>query len=174
MHLRREMRRFEVVDLSSRRGDRNRYADRDMRLKKSSAWLYISCVLLMLTLILMLIGWCSKPWHPYRQFLTLSDNFRIAVESRGLDARIAFFNSEFGPYSGSIIGFVGDDEKVYPPIQREIGFGDTGGIYYRYFKWSDRVLWTLSISLWYPVALFSAWPSYRALRRRSGSAKAEA
>jgi hypothetical protein len=25
MHLRREMRRFEVVDLWSRRGDRNRY-----------------------------------------------------------------------------------------------------------------------------------------------------
>jgi len=44
MHLSREMRRFEVVDLSSRRGDRNRYA-RNMRFPRNHQLKTERCVL---------------------------------------------------------------------------------------------------------------------------------
>jgi len=76
-----------------------------------------------------------------------------------LDTRLAFFNdSEYGPYRGSIIGMLDEDGNVQPPLEQQVGFGDTWGIYYRYFRWSFGTLWTLAFSLWYLVGVFCVLP----------------
>lgn len=82
-----------------------------------------------------------------------------------------FFNdADYGPYRGSMLGVVDDQGNVYPPREEEAYFGDTAGIYYRYFRWPDATLSTLMVSLWYPAALFTVIPAcWWFLRsRRSG------
>ncbi len=113
----------------------------------------VSTVLLVETLVLLLVSPSIKPRDHH---LTLGDNFHIGVFGR----RLTFFNdSNYGPYRGSIIGFVDDQGNLQPTLEREIGFGETLGVYYRYFRWNDGgVLWTLMISLWYPTILFSVLP----------------
>ncbi len=76
-----------------------------------------------------------------------------------LITRLVFFNdAEYGPYSGSIIGLVDEDGNIYPPLEREQAFGDSWGIYYRYFQRSGSTLWTLTVTLWYPIAVFAIMP----------------
>lgn len=62
------------------------------------------------------------------------------------------------------IGLVGDESAV-----ERRAFGDTLGIYYRYFRWtvSGATLWTLSVSLVYPLAMFTVLPLVWAWRRAS-------
>jgi hypothetical protein len=53
--------------------------------------------------------------------------------------------------------------------------GDFPGIYYRHFEWlDDRPIWTLMVSLWYPIGLFAILPAvwfFRnlQLRRKTGA-----
>ncbi len=88
--------------------------------------------------------------------LALSHTFHVGLQNGGAqrweplatwfqDPRIAFYNAgDYGPYTGSIIGLVGDKYPV------KTGFGDWWGIYYRHFEWQDgSVLWTLKINLWH-------------------------
>ena len=76
-----------------------------------------------------------------------------------IDSRLVLFNdAEYGPYRGSIIGLVDADGSIYPPLEREESFGDSWGVYYRHFQWSDSTLWTLMVTLWYPIALFAIMP----------------
>lgn len=133
----------------------------------------LSTVLLAFAILLFFAGYVISPWE---QYLSFSGDFHVAVWGRGLDSRIVFFNdAEYGPYRGSIIGLVGPDGNVYPPLERERAFGDSWGIYYRYFQWSDSTLWTLMVTLWYPIALFALIPMTRllrsTLRRRATNAK---
>ena len=85
-----------------------------------------------------------------RDHLSLSPSFHFGVASRGLESRLILFNdSQYGPYRGSIVRWWGVMNRS------TTGFGDAFGIYYRHFVWSDgRVLWTLFVSLWYPLVLF--------------------
>jgi hypothetical protein len=99
---------------------------------------------------LLLSGCITDAWH---HRVSITPTFHIGVWNIGLDSRLVFFNdAEYGPYRGSIVGLAGNE---YPHTR---GFGDTLGIYYRHFTWPDSVLWTLAVSLWYPILLFSLWP----------------
>jgi hypothetical protein len=132
----------------------------------------VSTVMLGLAVLLFLTGDVRNPWNHY---LSFNDDFHVGVWGRGLDSRIVFFNdAEYGPYRGSIIGFSDANGNIYPPLERVEAFGDSWGIYYRYFQWSDFTLWTLTVSLWYPdsrfcdssrrtvaVLLVSSWRSQR-------------
>lgn len=121
-----------------------------------------STVMLIITVLLFLAGYVSTPWDHY---LSFSDDSHVGVWGHGVDSRIVFFNdTEYGPYRGSIIGIVDADGNVHPPLEREEAFGDSWGIYYRYFEWSDSKLWTLMVALWYPIAIFAIMPSIRLLR----------
>ncbi len=103
----------------------------------------ISTVMLASSLLLFVVGYIVSPWDYH---VSLSEETHVGVWARGLDSRIVFFNnSEYGPYRGSIIGLVDAKGNVYPPLVREESFGDSWGIYYRYFQWSDSILWTLML-----------------------------
>jgi hypothetical protein len=108
-----------------------------------------------------------------------------------------FFNDDL-PYTGSIIGLEGtwagkrttdrtdwrwvvyrygieqvshiDDKGQCAGKERAC---DVPGLYYRYFDWWNQKdsLWTLALSLWYPIALSTVLPSFwliQHLRRRNG------
>ena len=105
----------------------------------------ISAILLACTII-------SWPWSyrtdPREDRLSIGDSFHMGA----YNGRVSFFNvKEYGPYRGSTIGSEPDERRE---------FGDTLGIYYRYFRWADSgaVLWTLSVSLVYPMIVFLMLP----------------
>jgi hypothetical protein len=86
----------------------------------------ISTVLLACTFLL----WLWSFWtDPRRDCLSFASSFHVAVQG----GRISFFNNkEFGPYRGSILTLRG--REVFSELH---GFGDTFGIYYRYFRWAE-------------------------------------
>jgi len=121
-----------------------------------------STVLLGASLLSYAVTYGFDPWEHH---LSFGKDFHVGVWTGALHeckvGRICFFNdSDYGPYRGSIIGFIGPDGKTYPPLEREIGWGDSFGIYYRYFRWEDSTLWTLMLSWWYPFILFSILPCF--------------
>jgi hypothetical protein len=126
-------------------------------------------VLLGATILLMVVGYAITPWDHY---LTLSENIHCSVWNRGLDSRLVVFNNtSYGPYRGSIIKING---KAYPPLVRENAFGDSLGIYYRYFEWSKGKLWTLMVSLWYPLVAFAIIQALQIVRHmRNRAARTE-
>jgi hypothetical protein len=116
-----------------------------------------SAVMLCLFLLLFALGVATDAWN---HRLSLAPAFHIGVLNNGLDSRIVFFNnSEYGPYRGSIVGLAGNE---FPHTN---AFGDTFGVYYRHFTWPDSVLWTLMVSMWYPILAFSLLPSWWLIRR---------
>ena len=128
-----------------------------------------STVMLALAVLLFLLGYIV---NPLKYHLSFREDSHVGVSSDGFDSRLVFFNdAEYGPYRGSIIGLVDADGNAYPPMEREESFGDSWGVYYRHFQWPDSTLWTLMVTLWYPVALFAIMPItnvlYYAIRRRS-------
>jgi hypothetical protein len=64
-----------------------------------------------------------------------------------------FNDQEYGPYGGSIITFA--DGEGRSALEVNTGF-DCPGIYYRYFRFRQiqYELWTLMVSLWYPLVVF--------------------
>jgi hypothetical protein len=129
-----------------------------MKFRMLKAASIISTLLLVLTLIFCVASIWINPWN-YR--LSLSNNFHLGVWGQTFDIRLVIFNdAEYGPYRGSIISVSDGQGNEFPKVDRKIGFGDTAGVYYRYFRWPDStVLWTLMISLWYFVALFAILPT---------------
>ncbi|MEX0712327.1 MAG: hypothetical protein WD278_08250 [Pirellulales bacterium] len=111
---------------------------------------------------LVLAGYVFRPWE---HSLSFGESFHVGVFNRGLDSRLVCFSHSKYPYFGSIIGIVDAEGNIYPPLKRRVAFGDTWGVYYRYFQWSDSILWTLMFSLWYPIALFATMPVAWMLRR---------
>jgi hypothetical protein len=124
----------------------------------------ISAILLACTVFL----WVWSFWtDPRKDCVSLSGNFHVAVEN----GRASFFNmKDYGPYHGSVISLSSGEETAYSAFAERRGFGDTLGIYYRYFRWADSgiILWTLSVTLLYPMIVFSllpltwAWKRWRA------------
>jgi hypothetical protein len=114
----------------------------------------VSLVLLIASLALLPVSACLDP---SRQFLSLSSSFHVTV----WQARVVAFNdASYGPYHGSTIAVssVGVDGVVHPLDHEEVKFGDSWGIYYRYFRWPNATLWTLMVSLIYPILAFAALP----------------
>ena len=114
----------------------------------------VACLTTMILVVVLVTLTFHYKAPDYR--LSLSQTFHIGLQNGGAqhwepfttwvqDPRIAFYNAgEYGPYSGSIIGFVGDKYPI------KTGFGDWWGIYYRHFEWQDgSVLWTLKFNLWH-------------------------
>ncbi|MBN1490435.1 MAG: hypothetical protein JXA69_11015 [Phycisphaerae bacterium] len=133
----------------------------------------VATIISLLLLGCILVLGAAAPWlNPWRHRLSLGSGFHIALWGAPLNPRLVFFNdSDYGPYRGSIIGIVDDQGNMYPPLEREIAFGDTLGIYYRYFRWSDATLWTLMVTLWYPAIAFAVLPLlwwYRRARPKPG------
>ncbi len=108
------------------------------------AWFVLSC----LTVILLVLSLAMNPWD---HRISLSDDFHVGLWA----GRAVFFNdAEYGPYRGSIIGLTDSDGNADPPLEREIKWGDSLGVYFRYFRWPDSTLWTLMVSLLWPLAIF--------------------
>jgi hypothetical protein len=147
-------------------------------------WFHIaaltSCVFLAVTVILWLVTFVASPR------LSLTRHFNLGVWS-GFSGdtlgRLEVFNDAgYGPYRGSIIALSNDE---HPPksvwfwkvgenygIEKNNTFNAKGavqvtttdadfpGIYYRHFQWPDQPepLWTLMVSLWYPLFFFCVLP----------------
>ena len=100
--------------------------------------------------LLLLIGYITSPDQNY---ISLNANLHLGILNDGLDSRVVFFNDrKAGPYRGSVVGFAEDE---YP---LKIAFGSSFGIYYRHFEWPDSTLWTLTVSLWYPISVAARLP----------------
>jgi hypothetical protein len=105
--------------------------------------------------------------NPLDHRLSFGEHLHFGICRMGYhDPRLVVFNDpQYGPYSGSIIAIVGDDGNVKPPL-KESAFGDVAGVYYRHFAWVDsgNTLWTLMVSLWYPIGLFAILPARSVFR----------
>jgi len=128
----------------------------------------ISALILACTIIL----WAWSFWaDPRHDFFSFSDNFHVGI----FDGRIDIFSDRHGPYHGSVISLSSGEETAFPAFAERRGFGNTLGIYYRYFRWADSgiVLWTLSVTLLYSMIVFSflpiawAWKRWRANHHHS-------
>jgi hypothetical protein len=98
----------------------------------------------------LLLAFVGAFTNPRKHFVSIGNSFHISVSNIGLDSRIVFFNdSDYGPYRGSIISIADG------PQPKSVGIGDAWGLYYRHFEWPAQRLWTLMISLWYPIVLFA-------------------
>ena len=125
---------------------------------------WISAIALIATLVVAAASVWLDPWR-YR--LSFGNDFHVGVWS-AWGPRLVFFNdAEYGPYLGSTIALVDEQGNVYPRDLKQSSFGDVAGVYYRHFVWTNTndTLWTLMVSLWYPIVLFAALPGCAILRR---------
>jgi hypothetical protein len=116
-----------------------------------------------IVLCLVIVAWfAAGAVNPRKHFVSLSSSCHLSVNARGADARVQVFNdSSYGPYGGSIIGLAGD--STGPTAS---GVGDVAGIYYRMIRWPNGTsLWTLSLSLAYPLLLALPLPVVWLIRR---------
>jgi hypothetical protein len=127
-----------------------------------------STLLLAVALVLFLSAFRESSHEP---LVSHSPAFHFTATRGSLsppDARLAFFDSPMGPYSGSLVFLDFIDEGVQVDA-----FGDSMGVYYRRIRWpSGECNWTLMVSLWYPIIVFSILPGIWILqyaRARSGS-----
>lgn len=123
--------------------------------------------------IIMVVLAIASVWiNPWSHHLSLTSDFHAGVWGRGWDIRLVFFNdTDYGPYRGSMIGVFDDQGNIHPPLRKDVRFGDTAGVYYRYFRWADATLWTLMVMIWYPIVVFSVllacvWLHYVLCRAR--------
>lgn len=107
-----------------------------------------SCILCGVSLVLFALSFVFNPWD---HRISFSEDFHLGLW-RG--CVVLFNDSKYGPYRGSIIGLADTDGDVFPPLEREIKWGDSLGVYFRYFRWTDATLWTLMVSLLWPLAIF--------------------
>ena len=114
----------------------------------------ISAILLACTICLWV--W-SDSTDPRKDCLSFSSEFHVAVL---LWPRRASSATRNGPYHGSIIAMTSPERPIERIFSKQRAFGDILGIYYRYFRWADSgaVLWTLSVSLFYPMIVFAVLP----------------
>jgi hypothetical protein len=113
----------------------------------------ISALLLACTVSL----WVWSFWsNPGKNYLSLSNSFHIGSNH----GRVDFFNEKSGPYHGSIISLCLTTKFGEDVFSERREFGDALGVYYRYFRWADSgaVLWTLSVSLAYPLVVLAVLP----------------
>jgi hypothetical protein len=110
-----------------------------------------------------LIAWlAASRVDPRKQFISLTSTCHISLLAHQADARLVLFNdADYGPYQGSFLAFAGDPN--FPQIK---GIGDIAGLYYRFIRWPDATfLWTLTISLLYPVIFAAVLPVLWMIRR---------
>jgi len=115
----------------------------------------IACTALLgVAIFLLVASHCNL--DPRQHSVSITGDCHVTVAN----GYIEFFNdAEYGPYRGSIVAILDDQGNSHPPIERT-GFGETWGVYYRHLRWLDSgdVIWTVAISLVYPLVLFSILP----------------
>jgi hypothetical protein len=116
----------------------------------------IGCGLMMLALVV------SYRMDMRRDGITFTEHFHSGIFDGGL-----WFYSDQLPYHGSIIQ-LGDQ----PPILQKSGF-DCPGVYYRYFRFPTNTIWSVMISLWYPVVALAILPVIWMFHRRRHNLKNE-
>jgi len=107
--------------------------------------------------------WAVSWWaDPERHSWSLGEHCYIGA----FDGCLELYSDSFGPYHGGIIAL--DGQRI--PWERH-GFR-VCGLYYCFIKRLDTggVLWTVSVSLWYPMLLFGLLPAICRWKqwRRSG------
>jgi hypothetical protein len=123
----------------------------------------IAVALSAIAFCLLVVVWLTaSSVDPRKKFVSLSTGCHLSVDARGADARLEVFNdATYGPYSGSIIGIAGD-----PNGPKVSGVGDVAGIYHRMIRWPNGTsLWTLSLSLIYPMVACTVLPVVWVIRR---------
>ncbi len=127
----------------------------------------ISSILLGCTVVLWASAFAISPWD---HRLSMSSTFHVGVWG-GFDGpfvgRLVFFSDkEYGPYRGSVICLSDSQGNLSRPMITR-AWGDAFGVYYRHFHWLDtgETLWTLMVSLAYPLLIFSVLPAAWLWRR---------
>lgn len=123
----------------------------------------VASVVSAVLLCLIVVAWfAAGAVDPRKHFVCLSNGWHLSINARGADARLQVFNDpSYGPYIGSIIGLAGD--RNGPKVS---GVGDVAGVYYRMIRWPDGTsLWTLSLSLVYPLLVTLPLPLTWLIRR---------
>jgi hypothetical protein len=132
-------------------------------------WIANVVSLICLGVVVLLLA-TSPVLDPWEKHISITDGFHVGVWKNGWDAQLVFFdNATYGPYRGSIIDCPWTDAEgnVHSLLSQKVAFGDTWGIYYRYFRWPDnRTLWTLAVSLWYFLPVCSTLPLVSMIRKR--------
>jgi hypothetical protein len=148
----------------------------------------ISFVLLAITLCLSVISLFIDLSKNQEHKLTLSEYFHIGLQrgsQHSVFGSIIFFNGEY-PYVGSIVRLATREQPRsvrgwylsihglgHETYSNDLGIEieamyccDLPGIYYRYFKLPSSTIWTLTISLWLPMVIFSLLPGIQIWRCR--------
>ena len=97
---------------------------------------------------------------PYRSRLSIGPDFHVTAHA----GRLSIFNrADYGPYAGSIVSvrYRGARNTM---VLYERGL-DLPGIYFRYFRFVDHALWTITCSLVLPACVFSVLPAFSLIRR---------
>jgi hypothetical protein len=121
---------------------------------------FVSTALLACTL---LPWFATSAFDPVQNHISLTRTFHIGFRP-GLNGdtigRFVVFNdAEEGPYRGSVYQLSDGNGNIHRHLVRKVAWGDSFGIYYRYFRWPEgTTLWTLMVSLWYPLVLFAGLP----------------
>jgi hypothetical protein len=150
----------------------------------------VSLVLAIFTLVLWLLTFAVTPWD---HRISFTKNFHVSVwsgfSSDTLGRLVVFNNAQYGPYRGSTMGIGGPNthevRQGWHTANYDSGFGQITyigergevvdrvractlpGIYFRHFLVHDQPLplWTLMVSFWYPLFLFSVLPTVWIFRR---------
>ncbi len=127
----------------------------------------------LISLVLLVVAMASRA-APFKapaieRGVSISESFRIGYEpspSAPAMGRLLFFNRPEGPYRGSVVYFTDEDGNPLVPM-RVVSFGEVLGVYFRYFHWmeSGDTLWTLTLSVAYPIAMLSVLPVVWLYRR---------
>ena len=150
----------------------------------------VSLALAIFTILLWLPTFLMNPWG---QYVSFTKNFHVGVWSGfsgdTLGRLVVFNNDQYGPYRGSLMGIGGENTQEtrwgwHIENYEKYDFGqitftnpnstvdklrlcDLPGIYFRHFQIHNQVrpIWTLMVSLWYPLFLFSVLPIWWIFRR---------
>ena len=150
----------------------------------------VACLASSVLVVLTLFLWVAAlQVSPSEHFLSLADNFHVSVckgYSGDMPGRLVFFNRTNGPFMGGIISLANPNDP--PPVgwtwrwgNYELGrstrvcnkcaiseqFCYLPGMRFRHIGWSDnpQPIWTLLVSFFYPVLLFSILPVVWFVRR---------
>lgn len=113
-------------------------------------------MLLVATLALCVTAEALRTRQPH---LSITDNLHLGLGiSSGVVGRVVFFNNlHYGPYTGMLLSHHGDSDDE--DDARFDGSKSSYGICHRSFQWPDETVWTLAISLWWPLAAFALLPT---------------
>jgi hypothetical protein len=115
----------------------------------------------------LVIAWKSADgFNSWTHFITLAPGLHLTLTTRDGGANLAFFNDgRLGPYLGGTLGITSKGSQ-HPTQIRDTQF-DAIGVYFRLIRWpSGPKIWTVTLSLWYPLALCAILPTMWIIRRR--------